>query len=50
MILDFDLTEAREGSVSVNKVPGNINSSLTVSAPCGAFSRLVSGLGVLIII
>lgn len=50
MILDFDSAEAREGSVSAYNAPGNINTNLIVSAPCGAFSRLVGGLGVFIII
>ena len=50
MILYFDLTEAREGSVNAYNALGSINSSLIVSAPCGAFWRLVGGLDVFIII
>ena len=50
MILASDLAEAREGATSVNKSPGSINSSLTVSAPCGAFWRLLGDLSVFIII
>ena len=50
MILDFDTSEAREGSVSVYKAPGSINTNLIVSASCAAFSRPVSGLSIFIII
>ena len=49
MILDFDLTEAREGATSVYNAPGSINSSLIVSASCRACTRLVSDLSVFII-
>ena len=37
MIFDFDLTDAPERRTSVYKAPGNINSSLIVSAPYTAF-------------
>ena len=37
MILDFNLTEAREGAMSVYKTLGSINSSLSIKTPCGAF-------------
>ena len=35
MILDFDLTETRERPINAYNAPGSINSSLTISAPCG---------------
>ena len=50
MILDFDLAEASEGSVSVYKARGSINTNLIISAPCGACTRLVGDLSVFIII
>ena len=50
MILDFDLADAPERRINVHNVPGNINSSLIISAPCGAFWGLLSGLDVFIII
>lgn len=50
MILYFDLTDAREGAINAYNAPGSINTNLIVSAPCGACTRLVSGLGVFIII
>ena len=50
MILDFDLTDELKCSINAYKALGSINSSLIVSAPYRAFSRLVDGLGVLIII
>ena len=50
MILYFDLTDAPERRTSAYNAPGDINSSLIVSAPCGACTRLVSGLGAFIII
>ena len=50
MILDFDLTEAREGSVSVYNARGSINTNLIVSAPCGACTRLVNGLSAFILL
>ena len=37
MILDFDLTDASEGSVSAYNALGSINTKLIVSAPCEAF-------------
>ena len=37
MILYFNLTEAREGSVSAYNALGSINTKLIVSAPCEAF-------------
>ena len=50
MILDFDLIDASERRTSVYNARGSINTNLIVSAPCGACTRLVSGLGVFIII
>ena len=50
MIFDFDLTDAPERRTSVYNARGSINTNLIVSAPCGAFSRLVSSLGAFIII
>ena len=50
MIFDFDLTDASERRISVYKAHGNINSSLIVSAPCRACTRLVDGLSAFIII
>ena len=50
MIFDFDLTDAPERHISVYNAPGDINSSLIVSAPCGACTRLVSGLGAFILL
>ena len=48
MILDFDLTDAREGAINAYNAPGSINSNLIVSAPCRACTRLVDGLSVFI--
>ena len=50
MIFDFDLTDASERRTSVYNARGSINTNLIVSAPCGACTRLVSGLGAFIII
>ena len=50
MILDFDLTDASEGSVSVNKAYRSINTKLSLSAPYKAFSRLLNDLNVFILI
>lgn len=50
MILDFDLTDAREGFISVYNAYRSINTNLSLSAPCTAFWRLVGGLSVFIII
>lgn len=50
MILNFDLTEAREGAISANNALGSINTKLIVSASYKACTRVVSGLSVLIII
>lgn len=37
MILDFDLTDAPKRPISVYNAPGNINSSLIISASHRAF-------------
>lgn len=50
MILDFDFTDASKRPISVYKALGSINSSPIVSAPRGAFSRLLSGLSVFILL
>ena len=50
MILYFNLTEAREGAISVHKAYRSINSRLIVSAPYTAFWRPVSGLSVFILL
>ena len=50
MILDFDLADALERRISVYKALGSINTNPTVSAPCGAFSGLVGGLDVFILL
>ena len=50
MILDFDLAEASERPISAYNALGSINTNLIVSAPCGAFWRLVDCLSILIII
>ena len=50
MILYFDSADASERPVSAYNPPGSINSRLTIKTPCGAFSRLLDGLDVFIII
>ena len=50
MILDFDLTDASERATSAYNAYSSINTNLSFSASCRAFSRLVGGLDVLIII
>lgn len=50
MILDFDLADASERPASVYNALGDINSSLTVSAPCRACTRLVGDLSVFILL
>ena len=50
MIFDFDTSETREKATSAYNALGSINTKLTVSASYRAFSRLLSGLGVFIII
>ena len=50
MILDFDLTDASERPMSVHNALGSINTNLNLSAPCGAFWRLVGGLSIFILI
>lgn len=42
MILDFDLTNASKRHVSAYNAPGNINSSLIVSAPSGRFYHYIN--------
>ena len=42
MIFDFDLTDAPERRTSVYNAPGNINSSLIVSAPSGRFYHYIN--------
>ena len=50
MILNFDLAEAREGSVSAYNALGSINTNPSLSASHRAFSRLLNDLSIFIII